>query len=200
MTNSAVPDVRQELDGALPSTPREAEGAKLAEALAAILGDPARVLTNPQVVERLSRDFYWYSPILKASLDGKSADVVVQPVSDEEIRNVLRYCYVHEVPVTARGSGTGNYGQAVPLKGGVGLDLSRFDSLESIGPDGVAVCQPGLRLGALEAEVRAIGWELRCYPSTVVKASVGGFLGGGSGGIGLRDPWGPGRFSDGASY
>ena len=48
----------------------------------------------------------------------------------------------------------------------------------------MAICQPGARLGVLEAEARKAGWELRCYPSTVVKASVGGFLGGGSGGIG----------------
>jgi FAD/FMN-containing dehydrogenase len=46
------------------------------------------------------------------------------------------------------------------------------------------VCQPGLRLGALETEARKSGWELRCYPSTVAKASVGGFVAGGSGGIG----------------
>ena len=43
---------------------------------------------------------------------------------------------------------------------------------------------PGLRLGALETEARKQGWELRMYPSTLVKASVGGFLAGGSGGIG----------------
>ncbi len=59
-----------------------------------------------------------------------------------------------------------------------------MDKLEEITPDGVAVCQPGLRLGALETEARKQGWELRMYPSTLVKASVGGFLGGGSGGIG----------------
>ncbi len=51
-------------------------------------------------------------------------------------------------------------------------------------PDGVAVCQPGVRLGVLETEARKADWELRCYPSTIVKATVGGFLGGGSGGIG----------------
>ena len=86
--------------------------------------------------------------------------------------------------MTARGAGTGNYGQAVPLHGGVVLDLARMDRIEAIQPDGVAVCEPGVRLGALENEARKAGWELRCYPSTIVKASVGGFLGGGSGGIG----------------
>src|SRR5580658_4757466 len=152
--------------------------------LATILGDPARVSTVPQVVHRLSRDFYWYSPVLRKRLDGKVADVVVHPLNVREIQDVLRYCYTNDIPVTPRGAGTGNYGQAVPLHGGVLLDLSRMDEIESIGADGVAVCQPGVRLGVLEAEARKVGWELRCYPSTVVKASVGGFLGGGSGGIG----------------
>ncbi|HTZ60152.1 MAG TPA: FAD-binding oxidoreductase [Acidobacteriaceae bacterium] len=152
--------------------------------LASILGDPARVLTAPQIVQRLSRDFYWYSPVLRKQLDGKRADVAVQPLMAEQVREILRYCYAHDIPVTARGAGTGNYGQAVPLHGGVLLDLSRMDQIESIGADGVAVCQPGVRLGVLEAEARKVGWELRCYPSTIVKASVGGFLGGGSGGIG----------------
>ena len=152
--------------------------------LATILADPARVSTVPQVVNRLSRDFYWYSPVLRKQLDGKVADVVVHPLTVQEIQDVLRYCYANDIPVTARGAGTGNYGQAVPLHGGVLLDLSRMDQIESITADGVAVCQPGVRLGVLEAEARKVGWELRCYPSTVVKASVGGFLGGGSGGIG----------------
>jgi hypothetical protein len=156
----------------------------LEESLAAIMGDPARASTVPQVVNRLSRDFYWYSPVLRKQLDGKIADVVVHPLTVKEIQDVLRFCYANDVPVTARGAGTGNYGQAVPLHGGVLLDLSRMDEIESITSDGVAVCQPGVRLGVLEGEARKVGWELRCYPSTVVKASVGGFLGGGSGGIG----------------
>jgi hypothetical protein len=156
----------------------------LEASLAAILADPARVSTAAQVVHRLSRDFYWYSPVLRKLLDGKIADAVVQPLTVTEIQDVLRYCYANDIPVTARGAGTGNYGQAVPLQGGVLLDLSRMDQIEAIGADGVAICQPGVRLGALETEARKLGWELRCYPSTVAKASVGGFLGGGSGGIG----------------
>jgi FAD/FMN-containing dehydrogenase len=156
----------------------------LASDLAALVADPSRVIDNPQVVDRLSRDFFWYSPVLKKLLDGKRGDVAVQPTSAEEVQSVLAYCYAHDIPVTARGSGTGNYGQAVPLHGGVVLDLQRMDQIEEITADGVARCQPGARLAALETEARKSGWELRCYPSTVVKASVGGFLAGGSGGIG----------------
>lgn len=153
-------------------------------ALSGLVADSSRVIDNPQIVERLSRDFYWYSPVLKKLLDGRHGDIVVQPIDDEEVRRVLAYSYEHEIPVTARGSGTGNYGQSVPLHGGIVLDLQYMDQIEQISEDGVAQCQPGVRLAALEAEARKSGWELRCYPSTVVKASVGGFLGGGSGGIG----------------
>src|ERR1700682_4513948 len=155
-----------------------------AAALSSILGDAARVLTQPLLVEQLSRDFYWYSPVLRKQLDGKTGDLVVQPASVKEIQDVLRYCHAHDLPVTVRGAGTGNYGQAVPLRGGVVLDLASMDRVEEIQPDGGAVCQPGARLGVVENEARKTGWELRCYPSTIVKASVGGFLGGGSGGIG----------------
>jgi len=152
--------------------------------LRSLVSDPSRVILNPQMVEQLSRDFYWYSPVLRKQLDGKLGEVVVQPLSTEEVRKTLRYCYANDLPVTARGAGTGNYGQAVPLQGGVVLDLARMDQIENIQKDGVAVCQPGVRLGDLENEARKSSWELRCYPSTIIKASVGGFLGGGSGGIG----------------
>jgi FAD/FMN-containing dehydrogenase len=156
---------------------------RLAEGLSQII-DPARVLTAPAILERLSHDFYWYSPVLRPKLVSKNGDIAVQPVSVQEVLAVLHFAGQHEIPVTTRGAGTGNYGQCVPLEGGIVLDLSLMDKLEEITPDGVAVCQPGLRLGALETEARKQGWELRMYPSTLVKASVGGFLAGGSGGIG----------------
>jgi len=156
----------------------------LAAGLSEVVADPARVLTAPALLDRLSHDFYWYSPVLKPLLVDKTGDVAVQPIDANEVLAVLRFARRCGVAVTVRGAGTGNYGQCVPLEGGIVLDLSLMDKLEEITPDGVAVCQPGLRLGALETEALKLGWELRMYPSTLVKASVGGFLGGGSGGIG----------------
>lgn len=158
--------------------------ARIAAELSEIVSDPARVLTAPALVERLSKDFYWYSPVLRPLLANKNGDVVVQAASLDEVLAVLQVAVRREVPVTLRGAGTGNYGQCVPLEGGIVLDLSRMDKLEEITPDGVAVCQPGLRLAALETVARKKGWELRMYPSTLAKATVGGFLAGGSGGIG----------------
>jgi FAD/FMN-containing dehydrogenase len=156
----------------------------LAAGLSEAIADRARILTAPAVLDRLSHDFYWYSPVLRAQLASKVGEIAVQPVNVDEVLAVLRFAGQHQVPVTVRGAGTGNYGQCVPLEGGIVLDLSLMDKLEEITPDGVAVCQPGLRLGALETEARKQGWELRMYPSTLVKASLGGFLAGGSGGIG----------------
>lgn len=156
----------------------------LAAGLSAIVGDPARVITAPAVVERLSKDFYWYSPILKRQLQAKHGDIAVQPVSVDEVLAIARFAGEHRIPLTVRGAGTGNYGQCIPLHGGIVLDLGLMDKLEAITEDGVAVCQPGLRLAMLETEARSKGWELRMYPSTIAKASVGGFLAGGSGGIG----------------
>jgi FAD/FMN-containing dehydrogenase len=153
-------------------------------ALTVCVADPARAITNAQIVQRLSRDFYWYSPILKKQLDDKTAELALQPIDVEEIKRILPTCYERDIPVTIRGAGTGNYGQAVPLHGGVVLDLVNMDRIEAITPEGIAICQPNVRLGTLETTARESGFELRCYPSTIVKAALGGFLGGGSGGIG----------------
>ena len=70
-------------------------------------------ITDPAVVRQKSRDFFWYSPILKAQLDHKMADIVVCPRTENEVVTVAVQCARWRVPLTLRGGGTGNYGQAV---------------------------------------------------------------------------------------
>lgn len=152
-------------------------------ALAQILPED-RIVTTASQLESLSRDFYWYSPVLKRDLANKLAEVVARPRTVEEVRELIRFAYGRRIPVTIRGAGTGNYGQCIPTHGGMVLDLASLDRIHEITPDGVAVCDPAARLGSIEQAARQVGWELRCYPSTFVKAGVAGFCAGGSGGIG----------------
>ena len=151
--------------------------------LRSIVG-PSHVVEAGDALETLSKDFYWYSPVLKLQLDEKRAAAAVRVSTLDELRQVLSLCWRNTVPVVVRGGGTGNYGQAVPLYGGIVIDMSRFDRILEITADGVLRTEPGARMGTIEAEARKVGWELRCLPSTWVKSSLGGFFCGGSGGIG----------------
>ena len=161
-------------------------------ALVAAFGD-VPVVTDPAVVRKRSRDFFWYSPILNAALHGKSADLLVSPRSEAEVVRVAAACARHGVPLTPRGAATGNYGQAVPLHGGVLLDLTGLHGVEWV-RGGVVRCGPGLVMSELDALLAPQGLEQRMHPSTKRRATIGGFVAGGSGGIGsvtyggLREP------------
>ena len=134
-------------------------------------------------VERLSQDFYWFSPILKRQLEGLRADAVVRPKTEDQIRAVVGACAQQRVPLTVRGSGTGNYGQCMPLHGGVILDLSAYRQLLWVKP-GVGRAQAGIRMMEMDRQIQRQGWELRCVPSTFRSATLGGLYGGGFGGVG----------------
>ncbi|MBF2034901.1 MAG: FAD-binding oxidoreductase, partial [Leptolyngbyaceae cyanobacterium T60_A2020_046] len=152
------------------------------DTFAASLGE-IEVIRDRAQVEKLSKDYYYFSPILQGQLEDKHADVVVRPTSEAEVLTVARACVAARVPVTIRGAGTGNYGQCVPLAGGVILDLSRMNAVKWVKP-GVACVEPGAKLSAIDKVTRPQGWEIRMYPSTYRTATIGGFIGGGSGGIG----------------
>ncbi|QKC96396.1 FAD-binding oxidoreductase [Mesorhizobium sp. NZP2298] len=146
--------------------------------------DGIKLDDNPAIVQQKSRDFYWYSPVLKRQLDHVTGDLVVTPKTEAELIRVLAACHRHGVPVTPRGSGTGNYGQAMPLSGGVVLNLAEMNEIKSIAP-GRVVTGPGAVLADIDKATRAhSGQELRLSPSTYNTASIGGFIAGGSGGVG----------------
>ena len=140
--------------------------------------------TKPASVKAKSRDFFWYSPVLKARLDHLVADFVATPKSEDEVIETLRICHAHDVPVTTRGAGTGNYGQAIPLAGGCVLHMAKMTAVKEIRP-GQVTCEPGILIKNLDAAcIAESGQELRMAGSTWATASIGGFIAGGSGGIG----------------
>jgi FAD/FMN-containing dehydrogenase len=135
------------------------------------------------LLRQRSRDFYWYSPILKAQLDGRAAELIATPRDEAEVLRVLGACRAARIPVTARGGATGNYGQCVPLEGGVLLDMTRMTRLIGIA-DGVAEVEPGAKMIDLDLWAREQGFELRLWPSTKRSATIGGFVAGGGAGVG----------------
>lgn len=141
------------------------------------------VIRDPAQVYKLSQDYHTFSPILHAQLHQKTADRVVRPTSELDVIRVARACVAHRIPLTVRGAGTGNYGQCVPMQGGLVLDMSLMQKVHWVEP-GMACVEPGVKMVALDKVTRDSGWELRMAPSTYRTATIGGFVGGGSVGMG----------------
>lgn len=140
-------------------------------------------ITDPERLARLSQDFSWFSPVLKRQLEGERADLCVRPRTEADIARVVGACARHRVPITVRGAATGNYGQIVPLQGGVLLDLSGYNRFGWV-RGGVGRAQAGIRLSEFDRQAQPHGWELRWLPSTFRAATLGGLYGGGFGGAG----------------
>jgi len=185
-----------DLPGSLPhGLPDPASAAQL-EALAADLraaGLP--LLRSAGELEGLAADGFVYSPVLQPLLCGLRAQIGVRVQAPEEVLQVAAACSRHGVSLTVRGAATGNYGQCIPLAGGLLLETSGLNRLRQVdASSGVFTAEPGIVLAELDRQLLAHGREQRLLPSTVRTACLGGYVAGGSGGIGslrwgfLRDP------------
>jgi len=143
----------------------------------------ALLLWDTPSLEKYSMDYHHFSPVLLDRLKGKHGECIASPRTSNELEAIISVAAEYEVPLTVRGNGTGNYGQCVPLTGGIVLNLAKMDRILEIG-DGFMRVEAGARMGKMEAEARAAEQELMMIPSTYQTATIGGFLAGGFGGIG----------------
>ncbi|WP_292857192.1 FAD-binding oxidoreductase [Microbacterium sp.] len=178
------------MTGATPTDILESEATVASEApdyraletaLAEALG-PRGVSSDPRQREKASVDGARMSPIIAEQLPLGVADLVAFPADAAAIAEAVRIAVAHGAPVTPRGKGTGNYGQAIPMPGGLVLDTSRARAVIEVG-EGWITAEAGAPMAALELAARQQGQQLWMYPSTV-HSTLGGFLSGGSGGTG----------------
>src|SRR5687767_6400930 len=101
-------------------------------ALSSALGDGA-VITAPAELDAYTADTYW--PAIAAKAAGKPLarpDVVVRPRTEEDVATVLAVAHEHRVPVVPWGGGSGTQGGAIPIHGGIVVDLRTLDEVIEI--------------------------------------------------------------------
>ncbi|MQY18389.1 FAD-binding oxidoreductase [Nocardia macrotermitis] len=153
----------------------------LVDDLLALLG-PRGVSTLDRARDRASRDGSGLSPILSAQQPLGRPDAVCYPKTAAQIPAIVRAAVRRGVPITARGKGTGNYGQVVPRFGGLVMDMTSLAQLTGHTETTISA-QAGARMLTLEKAAWAADRQLWMYPSTV-QSTLGGFLAGGSAGTG----------------
>jgi glycolate oxidase len=109
---------------------------------------------------------------------------VVLPENEEEVVKILRVCHQAQVPVVARGAGTGLSGGALPLANGIVLSLAKFMRVLEIDPVArVARVQPGVRNAAISQAVAPLGLYYAPDPSSQIACTIGGNVAENSGGV-----------------
>jgi len=112
--------------------------AKDIEALKAIFG-AQRVTLGADVNEDYCHD--------ELSSVHARPEILVKPVSTEEVSALMRYASEHELPVTPRGQGTGLVGGSVPVFGGILVDMSSMNRILELDEENLTLTvEPGVLL------------------------------------------------------
>lgn len=121
--------------------------------------------------------------------DGLSAyrqlpGLVVLPHTVAQVQSIVKVCRDMNVPVVARGAGTGLSGGALPLSEGVLLSLAKFTRILDVDPVSRTACvEPGVRNLAISEAVSSLGLYYAPDPSSQIACTIGGNVAENSGGV-----------------
>ena len=125
-----------------------------------------------------SVDYFWLSRKWQyAGEAGPMPDIVVRPGSVEEVSKVLKIANYYKIPVTTWGGGSGSQGGALPVDGGILLDIKRMDKIIDTNLEaGYVTCETGIIFATLEERVNELGYSIMHLPSCLTCCTVGGAL------------------------
>ncbi|MGE3319870.1 MAG: FAD-binding oxidoreductase [Candidatus Berkiella sp.] len=104
-------------------------------------------------------------------------DAVVFAHNQQDIINIVKLCYEHAIPLTARGRASGTTGAAVPVKGGVVLSLERMQNIVKVDPaNRLMVVEPGVLNASVQAKALEHGFFWPPDPTSSPYCSIGGNL------------------------
>jgi len=144
-----------------------------------------RVSTDPMERKIYSHDVGVMPSLVKPLIGKALADAVVQPESEEEVVELVRWAAQNRIPLVPRGKATSGYGGVLPVKGGITVDFWRMRDILEVDRENLTVTvQPGLVWEDLGRELAKQGLALRLYPSSAPSSTVGGWLAQGGFGYG----------------
>lgn len=112
-------------------------------------------------------------------------DAVVQPQTEEELVELVRWAHENGIPLTPRAKASSGYGGVLPVKQGVVVDFYRMNRVIQIDPHAqTATVQAGVVWEKLDRALQKHGLTLRLYPTSYPASTVGGWLAQGGAGIG----------------
>ena len=123
-------------------------------------------------------DYFWV-PRMIIDRGGQPAlpDCIVRPASAEEVSKVLKIANYYKIPVQTWGGGSGSQGGALPMAGGILLDVKRMDKLIDINTEsGYITCDTGMIFQTLEWYANERGYSVMHLPSCLTCCTVGGAL------------------------
>ena len=104
-------------------------------------------------------------------------DVVVFATEHEQVKKLLQLCNEYDVPVVARGRGSGTTGATVPLRAGVVLSLERMNKIIKIDPDNrIIIVQPGVTNQEVQKTAAEHGFFWPPDPTSSAFCTIGGNL------------------------
>jgi len=141
-------------------------------------------------VDRTERTLYRHDiaampNLIKPLVGNTTPDAVVQPNSEKELADLVRWAYEQNIPLTPRGKASSGYGGVIPVKKGIVVDFYRMKDVLEIDEERLtATVQPGITWEQLDKALKPRGLTLRLYPTSYPSSSVGGWLAQGGAGIG----------------
>jgi alkyldihydroxyacetonephosphate synthase len=134
--------------------------------------------TSADAVDKAQHGRDWWPLSLSWSLQNQVPQlpfVVCRPANTHEISALLAYCNTNHIPVTPSAGRSGVCGGAIPLAGGVALDMTSMQGIESVDEiSGIVEVLAGTFGPDLEDAARTHGLTIGHYPQSVAISTVGG--------------------------
>src|ERR1700704_7112800 len=131
----------------------------------------ASVVSPESLVEPQGR---YLADLMGRGVQG-TADAVVMPSTVDEVAAVMRWCYEHDVPLTARGGGTGLAGGAIPVEGGVVIGFERLNRVRQFDPLLWRMhVEAGVTTGGIQRPGRESGVRFPPDPGAAEISQIGG--------------------------